>query len=63
MENSDEINKELDHFDEINKELGRFFKNLFKRKLRKTKHAYNGFLRDISLLTLSQKKKKFVTKK
>ena len=40
-----------------------FLKNLFKRKLRKTKHAYDGFLRDISLLTLSQKKKKFVTKK
>ena len=40
-----------------------FFENLFKRKLRKIKHAYNEFLRDISLPTLSQEKKKFVTEK
>ena len=26
-----------------------FFENLFNGKLRKTKHVYNGFLRDISL--------------
>ena len=37
-------NKETDIPVEINKELERFFDNLFKRKLRKTKHAYNEFL-------------------
>ena len=51
-------NKEIDYLVEINKELERFFENLFKRKLRKTKHAYNEFLRDILLLTLSQEEKK-----
>ena len=57
-------NKETDIPVEINKELERFFDNLFKRKLRKTKHAYNEFLRDISLPTLNQEKKKtFATKK
>ena len=50
-------NKETDNPVEINKELERFFKNLFKRKLRKTKHPYNEFLRDILLPTLSQEKK------
>ena len=34
-------NKEIDNPVEINKELERFFENLFKRKLRKTKHIYN----------------------
>ena len=51
-------NKEVDNFVEINKELESFFEHLFKRKIRKTKYAYNQFLRDISLLTLSQEKKK-----
>ena len=37
---------------EINKELERFFENLYKRKLRKTKHVYNEFLRDISITDL-----------
>ena len=51
-------NKETDNNSiDINKELERFFENLFKRKLRKTKHAYNEFLRDISLPVLSQEKK------
>ena len=39
------------------------FENLFKRKHRKTKHAYNEFIRDISLPTLSQEKETFVKKK
>ena len=51
-------NKEIDNPVEINKELERFFENLFERKLRKTKHAYNEFLEDISLPILSQEKKK-----
>ena len=50
-------NKEIDNPVEINKELERFFENLYKRKLRKTKHVHNEFLRDISLPTLSQEKK------
>ena len=50
-------NKEIDNSVEINKELERFFENLFERKLKKTKHTYNEFLRDISLPTLSQEKK------
>ena len=40
-------NKEIDNSVETNKELERFFENLFKRKLRKTKHVYNECLRDI----------------
>ena len=56
-------NKEIDNPVEINKKLERFFENLFKRKLRKMKHAYNEFLGDILLPTLSLEKKKFVTKK
>ena len=32
------------------------FENVFKRKPRKTNHAFNQFLRDVSLLTLSQRK-------
>ena len=56
-------NKEIGNSVEINKELERFFENLFKKKLRKTKRAYNAFLRDISLPTVSQKKRQFVTKK
>ena len=32
-----------------------FFENLFNGKLRKTKHVYNGFLRDISLPSLRGK--------
>ena len=51
-------NKEIDNPVEINKELERFYENLFKRKLGKTKHAYNEFPRDISLPTLSQEEKK-----
>ena len=51
-------NKEIDNPVETNKELERYFENLFKRKLRKAKHAYNGFFRDISLPTLIQEKKK-----
>ena len=51
-------NKEINNPVEINKELERLFENLFKRKLRKMKHAYNGFLRDISQPTLSLEKKK-----
>ena len=39
------------------------FENLFKRKHRKAKHAYNEFIRDISLPTLSQEKETFVKKK
>ena len=50
-------NEEIDNSVEINKELERFFENLFERKLKKTKHTYNEFLRDISLPTLSQEKK------
>ena len=50
--------KDTDISAEINKELVRFFENWFKKELRKTKHAYNEFLRDISLSTLSQEKKK-----
>ena len=56
-------NKERDNSVESNKELEKFFENLFKRKPWKMKHVYNEFLRDISLLTLNQEKKKFVTKK
>ena len=55
-------NKEIDNPVEINKELERFFENLFKRKLRKTKHTCNEFLRDISLPTLSQERKKVCDK-
>ena len=36
--------------------------NLFKKKFRKTKHAYNEFLRDICLSILSQEKKVYVEK-
>ena len=32
------------------------FENICKRKPRKTNHAFNQFLRDVSLLTLSQRK-------
>ena len=56
-------NKEMENSVEISKELERCFKNLFKRKHRKTKHAYNEFIRDISLPTLSQEKETFVKKK
>ena len=56
-------NKEIDNFVGINKESERFFGNLLKRKLRKTKHAYSEFLKDILLSTLSQEEKKFLTKK
>ena len=56
-------NKERDNSVESNKELEKFFENLFKRKPWKMKHVYNEFLRDISLLTLNQEDKKFVTKK
>ena len=42
--------------------MERFFKNLSTKKLRKTEHAYNGFLRDISLPTLRQNKKKVCEK-
>ena len=38
--------------------MERFFKNLFKTKLRKTKYVYNEFLRDISVLSLSQEDSK-----
>ena len=55
-------NKEIDNPVEINKELERFFENLFKRKLSKMKHAYNEFLRDISVPTLSLEKKKVCDK-
>ena len=51
-------NREIDNFVEICEELERFFESLFQRKLRKTKHAYNEFLRDISLTTLTQERKK-----
>ena len=37
-------NQEIDNFVEINKELEKLFENLFKRKRRKAKHAYNEFL-------------------
>ena len=56
-------NKERDNSVESNKELEKFFENLFKRKPSEMKHVYNEFLRDISLLTLNQEDKKFVTKK
>ena len=56
-------NKEIDNSVEINKELERFFENLFKRKLRKTKHVYSEFLRDISTTDLKPGGKKVVTKK
>ena len=56
-------NKERDNSVESNKELAKFFENLFKRKPSEMKHVYNEFLRDISLLTLNQEDKKFVTKK
>ena len=46
-------NKEIDNPVEINKELERFLENLFKKKLRKMKRAYNEFLRDILLPTLN----------
>ena len=55
-------NKEIDNHVEINKELERFFENLFRRKLRKMKHACNEFRRDILLPTLSQDKKKVCDK-
>ena len=51
-------NKKIDNPVEINNELERIFENLFERKLRKTKHAYNEFLKDISLPILSQEKNK-----
>ena len=52
-----EINhKEIDNSAEINKLLERFFEKLCKRKLRKTKYAYNEFLRDISLPSLGKKR-------
>ena len=54
---------EIDNSVEFNKKSERFFGNLFTRKLRKTKHAYNQFLKDILLSTLNQEEKKFVTKK
>ena len=56
-------NKEIDNHVEINKELEKIFEDLFKSKLRKTKHVYNEFLGDISLPALSQEEKQFVTKK
>ena len=49
-------NKDIDNFVEINKDLERFFENLFKKNLRKTKKTYNEFLRDVSMPTLSKKK-------
>ena len=51
-------NKEVDNSVEVNKKLEKFFESLFKRK-----HLYNEFLRDISLSTLSQEEKKFLTKR
>ena len=42
--------------------MEKFFENLFKRKLRKTKHEFNEFLRDISLPTLSKEQKKVCDK-
>ena len=50
-------NKEIDNSVEVNKKLEKFFESLFKRK-----QVYNEFLRDISLSTLSQEEKKFLTK-
>ena len=50
-------NKEVDNSVEVNRKLEKFFESLFKRK-----HLYNEFLRDISLSTLSQEEKKFLTK-
>ena len=38
--------------------MEKLFENLFKRKLRKTKHEFNEFLRDILLPTLSKEQKK-----
>ena len=38
----------------------KFFEKLFRKRIRKTKHAYNEFLRD---LYLARRKNKFVTKK
>ena len=49
--------KEIDNSVEVNKKLEKFFESLFKRK-----QVYNEFLRDISLSTLSQEEKKFLTK-
>ena len=42
--------KEIDNSVEINKELEGFFKNLFKRKLRKMKHACNYLLNYLEIL-------------
>ena len=50
-------NKEIGNSVEVNKKLEKFFESLFKRK-----QVYNEFLRDISLSTLSQEEKKFLTK-
>ena len=50
-------NKEIDNSVEVNKKLEKLFESLFKRK-----QVYNEFLRDISLSTLSQEEKKFLTK-
>ena len=50
-------NKEIDNSVEVNKKLEKFFESLFKRK-----QVCNEFLRDISLSTLSQEEKKFLTK-
>ena len=36
-------NKEIDNSVEINKELQKVFENLVKKRLRKTKNAYNEF--------------------
>ena len=36
-------NKEIDNSVEINKELQKVFENLVKKRLRKTKYAYNEF--------------------
>ena len=38
----------------------KFFEKLFRKRIRKTKHAYNEFFRD---LYLARRKNKFVTKK
>ena len=54
--------KEVGDSIKINKQLERFFENVIKRKFRKTKHIYNEFLRDISLLTVSQGKKSLTRK-
>ena len=51
-------NKKRNNSVEINHQLDRFLENIFKSKLRKAIHAYNEFLRNISLPTLSQEEKK-----